>query len=142
MSLRITARLGSNASISGIVRLFSGVSVLDAPNVCALTDMTRVRDRMYALCVFHLGSSFSLRGFSCLGSEFSISSVVDVGRSLSVLDFGTMGSSLSIRSVTIAGGGFPAFNVAKLGCSMSLVDSRFLSSRLRSVPANVRQTGE
>jgi hypothetical protein len=108
---------------TGASRLGSSLSV---------TGMTRVRDRMSALCAVHLGSSFSLRGFSRLDSGFSVcpSAVVDVGRSLSVLDFGAMGSSLSIRSVAIAGSGFPVFNVVRLGCSVSVQDSGILSSGL------------
>ena len=75
---------------------------------------------MFALCAVHLGSSFSLRGFSRLDSGFSVcpSAVVDVGESLSVLDFGAMGSSLFIRSVTIVGSGFPS-DMDKLAAMIS-----------------------
>ena len=71
---------------------------------------------------------------------FSISSVVDVGRSLSVLDFGTMSSSLSIRSVAIADSGFSGLQRDKTRTQR--VCSGQLNCIQRSVPARVRQTGE
>ena len=126
----VSVRMGRDGLCSLVVKIFhSGDS--DDVSVAVVSKLAELdKAFMSALNAVHLGNSFSLRGLSRLGSGFSISAVIDVGRAISVLDFGTIGSSLSIRSVAIAGSEFSAFNTARLGRTVSAVDAGVLPSGL------------
>jgi hypothetical protein len=73
--------------------------------------------------MMHLGSSYSMRAFSRLGSGASLHGYFQVGSAygISLVEYGKMGSSLSIRStIHVNSGNISVLHKSDLGSSLSI----------------------